>query len=87
MTRLDLAFSRDGAEKVYVQDRMRVAGADLFAALEAGAFYVCGDAQRMADVEAALLEVIAEHGGLDAAGAQEYLARLRRERRYLRDVY
>lgn len=89
LTRLDLAFSRDGAEKVYVQDRMRVAGADLFAALEAGGhFYVCGDAQRMApDVEAALLEVIAEHGGLDAAGAQEYLARLRRERRYLRDVY
>jgi len=89
LTRLDLAFSRDGAEKVYVQDRMRAAGADLFAALEAGGhFYVCGDAQRMApDVEAALLEVIAEHGGLDAAGAQEYLARLRRERRYLRDVY
>lgn len=89
LTRLDLAFSRDDAAKIYVQDRMREAGADLFAALEAGGhLYVCGDAQRMApDVEVALHHIIATHGALDEAGARDYVARLRREKRYLRDVY
>lgn len=89
LNRLDLAFSRDGEGKVYVQDRMRAAAADLFAALEAGGhLYVCGDALRMAqDVEAALHDIIAEQGKMDAAGAHGYVARLRREKRYLRDVY
>jgi sulfite reductase (NADPH) flavoprotein alpha-component len=89
LTRLDLAFSRDQAEKVYVQDRMRAAAADLWAWLEGGAsFYVCGDAKRMAkDVDAALHEIVAVQGGLGTAGAAEYVKRLKKEHRYLRDVY
>ncbi|WP_369679576.1 diflavin oxidoreductase, partial [Burkholderia ubonensis] len=89
LTRLDLAFSRDQAEKVYVQDRMRERGAELFAWLEEGAhFYVCGDAARMAkDVDAALKAVVAAHGGMSDDKAGEYVARLAKERRYVRDVY
>ncbi|MEQ9061738.1 MAG: assimilatory sulfite reductase (NADPH) flavoprotein subunit [Gammaproteobacteria bacterium] len=89
LTRLDVAFSRDQANKVYVQDRLREAGAELYAWLEEGAhFYVCGDASRMAgDVDTTLGEVIATHGGLSAERAGEYVARLRRDGRYLRDVY
>jgi sulfite reductase (NADPH) flavoprotein alpha-component len=89
LTRLDLAFSRDQAEKVYVQDRMRAAAAELWAWLEGGAsFYVCGDAKRMAkDVDAALHEIVAAQGGLEAAAAAEYVKRLKKEHRYLRDVY
>ena len=89
LTRLDLAFSRDQAEKVYVQDRMREHGAELFAWLEEGAhFYVCGDAARMAkDVDAALKSVVAAHGGMSDEKAGEYVARLAKERRYVRDVY
>lgn len=89
LTRLDLAFSRDQAEKIYVQTRMRENGRDLFAWLEEGGhFYVCGDASRMArDVEQALLDVIATHGGMSPEAAGDYLARLRREKRYQRDVY
>ncbi|KUZ64859.1 reductase [Burkholderia ubonensis] len=89
LTRLDLAFSRDQAEKVYVQDRMREHGAELFAWLEEGAhFYVCGDAARMAkDVDAELKAVVAAHGGMSDDKAGEYVARLAKERRYVRDVY
>ncbi|AOI88323.1 bifunctional nitrate reductase/sulfite reductase flavoprotein subunit alpha [Burkholderia pseudomultivorans] len=89
LTRLDLAFSRDQADKIYVQDRMREHGAELFAWLEEGAHvYVCGDAARMAkDVDAALKSVVAEHGGMSADGANEYVARLAKARRYVRDVY
>lgn len=89
LTHLDLAFSRDQDTKVYVQDRMRERGAQLWSWLEAGAhFYVCGDAARMArDVDAALKAVVAEHGGMDEARAGEYVARMAKERRYLRDVY
>ncbi|WOF23703.1 flavodoxin domain-containing protein [Microbacterium betulae] len=89
LTRLDLAFSRDQAEKVYVQTLMRERAAELYAWLEEGAsFYVCGDASRMAkDVERALLDVVAQQGGVDADGAAEYLAQLKREKRYVRDVY
>jgi sulfite reductase (NADPH) flavoprotein alpha-component len=89
LTRLDLAFSRDTADRVYVQNRMRAAGAELFDWLEQGAtFYVCGDAANMArDVDSALTEIIAEHGALSPHGASEYVDRLSRERRYLRDVY
>ncbi|CAB3776211.1 bifunctional nitrate reductase/sulfite reductase flavoprotein subunit alpha [Paraburkholderia fynbosensis] len=89
LTRLDLAFSRDQADKVYVQDRMREQGAELWAWLEDGAhFYVCGDANRMArDVDAALKDVVATHGGMSAGKATEYVSRLAREKRYARDVY
>ncbi|GAA2231009.1 sulfite reductase flavoprotein subunit alpha [Herbiconiux moechotypicola] len=88
LTRLDLAFSRDQAEKVYVQTRMREHGRELYDWLEQGAsVYVCGDASRMAkDVDRALHDVIAEHGG-GAARAEEYVAGLKRAKRYVRDVY
>jgi sulfite reductase (NADPH) flavoprotein alpha-component len=87
--RLDLAFSRDQADKVYVQHKLREQGRELFAWLESGAhLYVCGDATRMArDVEAALLDLIATHGGHDADGAKDYLAQLQQQGRYARDVY
>jgi sulfite reductase (NADPH) flavoprotein alpha-component len=89
LTRLDTAFSRDQAHKVYVQDRMREHAADLFEWLERGAyFYVCGDVTRMAkDVELALLDVIAKgsNGTLDHAA--EYLAAMKKQKRYQRDVY
>ncbi len=87
--RLDVAFSRDQAHKIYVQDRMREQGAELFRWLEGGAhLYVCGDAQRMApDVEAALLDIIALHGARSPDAAREYLSGLLAERRYARDVY
>jgi sulfite reductase (NADPH) flavoprotein alpha-component len=89
LARLDLAFSRDQAEKVYVQDRMRQAGAELWAWIKGGAhFYVCGDAKRMAkDVDAALHDIIAQHGGLEPAAAADYVKALKKEHRYLRDVY
>ncbi|MFB7875733.1 sulfite reductase flavoprotein subunit alpha [Nocardia sp. NPDC056064] len=89
LNRLDLAFSRDQAEKIYVQTRMREHGAELFAWLEEGGhFYVCGDATRMAkDVDKALHALVAEHGGLDADGADAYVNTLKREKRYVRDVY
>lgn len=89
LNRLDLAFSRDQAEKIYVQTRMRENGKELYAWLQDGGhFYVCGDASRMAkDVDQALHDVVAEHGGLDAEGATAYVNQLKREKRYLRDVY
>ncbi|MFE7273678.1 sulfite reductase flavoprotein subunit alpha [Streptomyces sp. NPDC057623] len=89
LTELDLAFSRDQAEKVYVQTRMRERSRELYSWLEEGAhLYVCGDASRMAkDVEAALLGVIAGQRGRGDDDAAEYLARLRRAKRYVRDVY
>lgn len=89
LTRLDLAFSRDQAEKIYVQTRMREHGAELYAWLqEGGHFYVCGDATRMArDVDEALHHVIAEHGGLSQEKAADYVNQLKKDKRYLRDVY
>lgn len=89
LTRLDLAFSRDQTEKVYVQNRIRENGKELYSWLEEGGhFYVCGDATRMAkDVDAALHDVIAEHGGRTADQAEDYVAELKRTKRYLRDVY
>jgi sulfite reductase (NADPH) flavoprotein alpha-component len=76
-------------EKVYVQDKLREQGAELWRWINDGAhIYVCGDANRMAkDVEQALLEVIAEFGAMDAEAADEFLSELRVERRYQRDVY
>jgi sulfite reductase (NADPH) flavoprotein alpha-component len=90
LTRLDLAFSRDRSiAREYVQDRLRRVGKDLYAWLENGAsVYVCGDAEKMApDVNAALVDIVAEHGGTSREDADAYLRRLADERRYLRDVY
>ncbi|MFB9375829.1 molybdopterin-dependent oxidoreductase [Kineococcus gynurae] len=89
LTRLSLAFSRDQPQKVYVQDRMRQFGHDLWRWLEDGAhLYVCGDAARMAkDVDAALREVVARHGHRSDDEAAEYVKQLSREKRYSRDVY
>jgi sulfite reductase (NADPH) flavoprotein alpha-component len=89
LTRLDTAFSRDQAKKVYVQDRMQEHAAELFAWLERGAyFYVCGDATRMAkDVELALLDAIAKGSNGTLEQAAEYLAAMKKQRRYQRDVY
>ena len=89
LSRLDLAFSRDQAEKIYVQTRMWENAAELWAWLEQGAhFYVCGDAKRMAkDVEDTLLRIATEHGGKSAAEARTWLDGLARVGRYQRDVY
>lgn len=89
LTKVDLAFSRDQAEKIYVQDRLRKQGAEVFAWLEQGAhFYVCGDANRMAkDVHATLLEIVKTHGGKDDEQAEQYLKALRNNHRYQKDVY
>jgi sulfite reductase (NADPH) flavoprotein alpha-component len=89
LTRLDVAFSRDQAEKRYVQHRMLEAGAELGSWLDDGAHvYVCGDAKAMApDVERTLKDILARHRGLDEDGAEEALAELRQAGRYQRDVY
>jgi NADPH-dependent sulfite reductase flavoprotein alpha-component len=89
LTRLDTAFSRDQRAKVYVQDRMRERGADVWRWLcEGAAVYVCGDAARMAkDVDAALREIIGRHGEMSAGQANDYLRQLASDGRYLRDVY
>lgn len=89
--RLDTAFSRDQANKIYVQDRMRENGAELWKWLQNGAyFYVCGDAKKMAkDVHQALLDIATTHGGLSPEAAKEYIevTLTKTEQRYLRDVY
>ncbi|MDQ2801533.1 MAG: sulfite reductase subunit alpha [Pseudomonadota bacterium] len=89
LTRLDVAFSRDQAQKVYVQHRMAEHAADLWRWLQQGAhFYVCGDAFRMAkDVDNALRRVAITEGGLSEAQAKDWIAALARQGRYLRDVY
>ncbi len=89
LTRLDTAFSRDQARKIYVQDRMKENAAELFAWLERGAyFYVCGDASRMAkDVEQTLLDTIANGKNCSPEHAQEYLNELKKQKRYQLDVY
>jgi len=89
LARLDLAFSRDQEERVYVQQRMRESAAEFWRWLEGGAhLYVCGDAKNMAkDVEAALHQIVVEQGGLVSEAAADYVRRLRQEKRYQRDVY
>jgi sulfite reductase (NADPH) flavoprotein alpha-component len=89
LTKLSTAWSRDGAAKVYVQDRIREAGPELWAWLRHGAhFYVCGDAQRMAkDVETALIEIAAKGGQMSEAGARDFIAELKATGRYQADVY
>ena len=89
LTKLDLAFSRDQEQKIYVQDRMRENGEELYAWLERGGyFYICGDAYRMAkDVDLALHQIIAKHGNMSESESEEYVSRLKKEKRYVRDVY
>ncbi|NQZ20907.1 MAG: assimilatory sulfite reductase (NADPH) flavoprotein subunit [Colwellia sp.] len=89
LTNLDLAFSRDQAEKIYVQDRLREKASEIFAWLERGAhLYICGDMSRMAkDVELALVDIISEHGKLSTVQAQDYLKELRNAKRFQKDVY
>jgi sulfite reductase (NADPH) flavoprotein alpha-component len=89
LARLDTAFSRDQAQKIYVQDRMRENAADLWRWLQEGAcFYVCGDAQRMAkDVDAALRGIATSEGGLSDVQAKDWIVALARQGRYQRDVY
>lgn len=89
LTRMDVAFSRDTDEKVYVQHRLLEHGKELYQWLEEGAvIYVCGDEKHMAhDVHAALLTIIEREGGLSSEAAAEYLARLLQDKRYQRDVY
>ncbi len=87
--KLDVAFSRDQPEKVYVQDRMIEQGKELYEWLENGAhFYVCGDANRMAhDVNEALISVIEFQGGISREAAEAYVEDLKKSKRYQRDVY
>jgi len=89
LARLDLAWSRDQKEKIYVQNLLVQQGAELWSWLQEGAaFYVCGDASRMAkDVDQALHDVIAKHGGLSADDAAAYVSQMKKDKRYLRDVY
>ena len=89
LDRVDVAFSRDQQEKVYVQDRMRENAPDLYAWLEEGAhFFICGDGERMAaDVDQALKDILAEQGGLSEEQASAYVKQMQKDKRYQRDVY
>ena len=89
LSKVDVAFSRDQAEKVYVQDKLRKNSKEVFDWLEAGAhFYVCGDANRMAkDVHNALIDIITENTGKSNEEADQYLKDLRSANRYQKDVY
>lgn len=89
LTELSLAFSRDQAQKIYVQDRIREQGAELWRWLQEGAqLYICGDASCMArDVDQALRRIAQDHGGLCTEGAADYWRQLSEQKRYLRDVY
>ena len=89
LSRMDVAFSRDGSEKVYVQDRMHENSKELFQWIQEGAYlYVCGDKDHMAkDVENTLIEIIEKEGKLDRSQAEEYVSQLRKQKRYQRDVY
>lgn len=89
LTKLNVAFSRDQAQKVYVQDKLRAHGSELWQWLEDGAhLYICGDANRMAkDVQQALIDIVQQYGGKTAEQAQTYLDELRVAKRYQKDVY
>ena len=89
LTRLDCAWSRDQPQKVYVQHRLMENAAEIWKWLDAGAhFFVCGDARRMAkDVDATLRRIVQEHGGKSVDQANEYVEKLKSEKRYKRDVY
>ena len=88
LTRLDVAFSRDQAERVYVQHRMREQSAALWSWLQEGAhLYVCGASAMARDVDASLAAIVARQGGMGSGEAKAYLATMARSGRYLRDVY
>jgi sulfite reductase (NADPH) flavoprotein alpha-component len=88
LNRLSLAFSRDQAAKVYVQDRIREDGTELFAWLKAGAaVYVCGDKRMSPDIDDALIAVLCEHGGMSQESAHEYVLAMKNDGRYVKDVY
>ncbi|PCJ31573.1 MAG: sulfite reductase subunit alpha [Gammaproteobacteria bacterium] len=89
LTKLDLAFSRDQEDKIYVQTRMQEKGAELFAWLDRGGyFFICGDAMYMAkDVDKTLHNIISEHGKMDEDAAIAYVNDLKKAKRYVRDVY
>jgi sulfite reductase (NADPH) flavoprotein alpha-component len=89
LTRLSLAWSRDSEQKIYVQDRMRETGRDVWAWLADGAHvYVCGDAKRMAkDVELALVDIVAQHGARTPEEAGAFVSDLKKKGRYQQDVY
>lgn len=89
LEKISLAFSRDQADKVYVQDRLIESAKEVFEWLEDGAyFYVCGDQARMAkDVHAALLQIISQQGRMSAEQAEDYIQNLIQQKRYQRDVY
>ena len=89
LTHISLAWSQDQSQKVYVQDKLREQGKEVWDWLEQGAhIYVCGDANRMAkDVEQALLDIISQYGSMDIEQADDFLSELRVTRRYQRDVY
>jgi sulfite reductase (NADPH) flavoprotein alpha-component len=89
LTKMDVAFSRDQAEKIYVQQRLRENAAEVFEWLQQGAhIYICGDANRMAkDVHQALVDIVAEQGDLTPEQAESYLKSLRTSKRYQKDVY
>ncbi|HIS28339.1 MAG TPA: sulfite reductase [NADPH] flavoprotein alpha-component, partial [Candidatus Avamphibacillus intestinigallinarum] len=89
LTKLDVAFSRDGEEKVYVQHKMKEKAAELYEWLEKGAaLYICGDEEYMAkDVHDTVLQIIENEGGKTPEEAEAYLKTMQQEKRYLRDVY
>lgn len=89
LTNLDVAFSRDQEEKVYVQDRMREKQSELYSWIKEGAyFYVCGDQSKMAkDVDTALTEIIRDEGKMSQSEAEDFVKQLRKDKRYQRDVY
>lgn len=89
LSRIDVAFSRDQKSKIYVQDKLRQNGKDIYAWMQEGAnLYVCGDANAMAhDVHQVLVEIIAEHGGMKTEAAADYVKQLQKDKRYQRDVY
>ncbi len=89
LARLDTAFSRDQMEKVYVQDKMRAAASEVWEWLQNDAvIYICGDGKQMApDVEAELLQIISEQGSMNLFDAESFLQKLRKDKRYLLDVY
>jgi sulfite reductase (NADPH) flavoprotein alpha-component len=89
LTRMDVAFSRDQPQKIYVQHRLNEKSRDVYAWLEEGAaVYVCGDAQHMAaDVHETLISIIAKEGGKARDAAMEYVQALHKTKRYQRDVY
>ncbi|MNY23718.1 Sulfite reductase [NADPH] flavoprotein alpha-component [compost metagenome] len=89
LSKLDVAFSRDTDQKVYVQNRMLEKSREVYQWLQEGAVvYICGDEKKMAhDVNAALLTILEQEGGLSNEEAVQYLANMQQQKRYQRDVY